>query len=161
MLYQSTWETNESNFCEIFEMKLSEICHLSNPHCQLTQKNIMNKSYESANIYLSDIAKIKHGTEMQCPYFVRSSAYTYMKGQNNTFFRLFKCCWVTDGYMMVNWKLSANVIRTFRKLFTVTFWEHYSLTLFGLSGNVLLTFYFVGWERTNELLTSPHPPKIV
>ena len=77
-----------------------------------------------------------------------------MKGQNSTkYFGLF------EGFPVTNWKptaswrlaegylqtLSGNVLRTFRILSIITFWERYLLTLSGLSTHVLLTlFYWVG-----------------
>ena len=50
--------------------------------------------------------------------------------------------------------LSANVLRTFRKLSILTFWERYLLTLSGLSANVLLTlFCWVGTASSCTLET--------
>ena len=50
---------------------------------------------------------------------------------------------------MISWRLaegypltsSANVLKTFRKLSIVPFWERYLLTLSGLSATVLLTLF--------------------
>ena len=59
---------------------------------------------------------------------------------------------LAEGYPLT---LSANVLRTFRKLSILTFWERYLLTLPGLSANVLLTlFCWVGtwvWVICNML----------
>ena len=69
-----------------------------------------------------------------------------MKGQNRTkYFGLFECYqqpvvswWLAEGYPLM---LSAKVLRTFRKLSILTFWERYLLTFSGLSANVLLTLF--------------------
>ena len=53
--------------------------------------------------------------------------------------------WLAEGYPLT---LSANVLRTFRKLSILTFWERYLLTLSGLFANVLLTlFCWVGYYQ--------------
>ena len=57
--------------------------------------------------------------------------------------------WLTEGYPLM---LPANVLRTFRKLSILKFWERYLLTLSGLSANILLTlFCWVGWTVCNIL----------
>ena len=86
-----------------------------------------------------------------------------MKGQNSTKYSgLFECYPVTNRYPIVSWRLaegypltlSANILRTFRKLSILMFWERYLLTLSGLSANVLLTlFCWVGTNVNNSIFS--------
>ena len=58
--------------------------------------------------------------------------------------------------------LSANILRTFRKLSIITFWERYLLTLSRLSANILLAFSlydFVGWVNPLHVAAFYKPPQ--
>ena len=48
---------------------------------------------------------------------------------------------VTDGYLKVIWRLSANILRKLRKLSIMILREDYLLTLLSLCGNVLLMLF--------------------
>ena len=108
----------------------------------------VKKSHESTK--MCDTAKLEHSTAKPCPYFW-GIVYiiTHERAKHD------KICWViwmlSDNLPVTNvsWRLaegypltlSANVLRTFRKLSILTFWERYLLTLSRLSANVLLTLF--------------------
>ena len=113
----------------------------------------VKKSHESTK--MCDTAKNKAQHSKPCPY-IWGLVYiiTHEKAKQD---KIFECYPVTNRKPIVSWwlaegyplTLSANVLRTFRKLSILTFWERYLLTLSGLSANVLLTLFC--WVGTYNL----------
>ena len=125
-LYQSTWKTNENwnVFCQIFVMKMDGnmpyFVYLTPPAKQ-HRRIWVKKSHESAK--MCDTVEIEQST----------AKHVHILTGNR---------WLAEGYPQT---LSANVLRMFRKLSILTFWERYLLTLSGLSANVHVTLTLFCW----------------